>query len=74
MLATDLVRRQVDVLVATDSSAALAAKSATATIPIVYQGGADPCCVAGSTAGTSPSKRPCVGTMETLVPDPDRAS
>jgi putative tryptophan/tyrosine transport system substrate-binding protein len=42
-LATDLVRRRVDLIVTTaGSSSALAAKSATATIPIVFEMGEDP--------------------------------
>jgi putative ABC transport system substrate-binding protein len=42
MLASDLVRRSVTLLVATANSSALAAKAATATIPIVFGVGLDP--------------------------------
>jgi ABC-type uncharacterized transport system substrate-binding protein len=41
-LAADLVGRKVDLIVATSPPSALAAKSATSTIPIVFRSGADP--------------------------------
>ena len=42
MLAAELVRRPVTMLVATDRPSAVAAKAATATIPIVFTSGFDP--------------------------------
>jgi len=41
-LADELVRLKVDVLIAAGSNEALAAKSATRTIPVVFLGGGDP--------------------------------
>jgi putative ABC transport system substrate-binding protein len=41
-LAADLVGRKVDLIMASSPPSALAAKSATSTIPIVFRGGPDP--------------------------------
>ena len=41
-LAADLVGRKVDLIMASSPPSALAAKSATSTIPIVFRSGADP--------------------------------
>src|SRR5262245_43973121 len=41
-LASDLVRHQVTVIAAHDTTSSIVAKAATTTIPIVYAGGGDP--------------------------------
>jgi putative ABC transport system substrate-binding protein len=50
MLAAELVRQQVAMLVATDRHSAVAAKAATATIPIVFTSGFGPAVMAAKAA------------------------
>ena len=75
-LADDLVRLKVDVLVASLTQAALAAKAATATIPIVMAGVADPVAVGliaslarpgGNITGTSSISSDIVGKQLELL-------
>jgi ABC-type uncharacterized transport system substrate-binding protein len=84
-LVADLVRRRVSVIVPGSTPVALAAKAATATIPIVFGGGVDPVQVGlvaslnrpgGNVTGLTSMSREIMpkqlGLLQALLPDATR--